>query len=317
DALAQRIGARGGRLKLLIMAELIALWPVIAMWGHPEDVMALGLGVFAMLAVSNHRTTLAGWLLGLAIAMQLFVVLLVPIFLGVTGIRVGRALLARACVIPGTLLIVVMVPDFNDAVWTLANQPAYPTVLHPTPWIHLAPHITRIEVSNGPVHLLPLGIAAGIGVLAHRNRGNWAYLFWLAAVAMGVRCLFEAVMAPYYVMPAVAIAFAVAATQSRVRFLFTVATGIGLTVMTFSHSGEWTYWSEVVALLGTMFLLSRPTGNPAIVRGVSHSHNDVFGSAISTPITAKSSPATESSSTAGTTRDLSHIDARTDLFPGS
>ena len=172
DSLARRLGVRLLIRRILTGAELIALWSTIAIWGHPEDVMALGLALFAMLALSKDRRTLAGWLLGAAIAMQLYVVLIVPIFLGVTGLRKALPILARASVIPGFLLIAVLVPDFHDALWVLTKQPGFPTILHPTPWVLLAPHINPIEVSNGPVHLLTLAVAASLGVLARRWRGT-------------------------------------------------------------------------------------------------------------------------------------------------
>jgi hypothetical protein len=202
--------------------------------------------------------TLAGWLLGAAIAMQLYAVLLVPIFLGVAGVRKGVPLLIRAVVFPGFLLVAVLVPDFHSALWSLTKQPGYPTILHPTPWVLLAPHINRIEVSSGPVHFVALVAAAVLGLVARRRRTDLASIFWLAAIATGIRCLFEPVMVPYYVMPAVALSLAVGATNRRVRWYLTLASGLGLTVMAFSHSNMWTYWFEMAGLMSTMFLCARP-----------------------------------------------------------
>jgi len=258
DALARRIGTGTPARRILLAAEAAAFWPAIVMWGHPEDVLAFGLAVYALLALSDERPILAGWLLGFALSMQLFVVLLVPIFIGVTGVRKARDLLLRAIVIPGFLLLAVLVPDFHDAFSRLTRQPGYPTILHPTPWINLAPHISRIEVSSGPVHLLTVVVAVGIGFLARRWRHDWPSIFWLMAVAAGIRSFFEPVMAPYYVMPAVAVAFAVGSAQGRVRSTLTLASGLGLTVMTFSHSSEWTYWLEMVGLMGAMLFSARP-----------------------------------------------------------
>jgi uncharacterized membrane protein YozB (DUF420 family) len=258
DALTRRLGVGRTTRRYLTAAGVVALWPSIVMWGHPEDVLALGFAIYAMLALSNGRFTLAGWLLGAAIAMQLYVVLLVPIVLGVIGIRKGIALLARAAIFPGFLLVAVLVPDFHAALWVLTKQPGFPAILHPTPWVLLAPHINRFEVSSGPVHFVALVAAASIGFAARRRRGDWASIFWLAAIATGIRCLFEPVMVPYYVMPAVVLAFAAGATRSRIRGCLTLAAGLGLTVMAFSHSNMWTYWFEMAGLMTAMFLLARP-----------------------------------------------------------
>jgi hypothetical protein len=267
DALARRFEISLGTRRCLIVASAVAIWPTIAYWGHPEDVIGLGLAIYALLALANGRPTLAAWLFGAAIAMQLYVILLIPIFLGVMGIRKGLPFLARAAVLPGFLLVAVLVPDFHDALWTLTKQPAFPSILHPTPWVLLAPHISRLEVSSGPVHFIALAAAVGIGFLARRWRSDWATIFWLASIACGIRCLFEPAMIPYYVMPTVALAFVVGAKRGRFRFSLTLAAGVGLIVMTYSHSNMWTYWFEMVGLMIAMLWSARP---PAL--GVDGAH---------------------------------------------
>jgi hypothetical protein len=270
DALARQFKIARGTRRLLTASVVVAIWPTIAYWGHPEDVIGLGLAIYALLAVSNRRPTLGAWLFGAAIAMQLYLVLLVPIFLGVMGIRKGVPFLARAALLPGFLLVAVLVPDFHDALWTLTKQPAFPSILHPTPWVLLAPHISRLEVSSGPVHFIAVAAAVGIGFLARRWRSDWATIFWLASLACGIRCLFEPAMIPYYVMPTVALAFVVGAKRGRTRCFLTVAAGLGLIVMTYSHSNIWTYWFEMVGLMTAMLWCARPPApglNGGIING--------------------------------------------------
>ena len=258
DALARSLSISRGRRRVLVIACVAAVWPAVAMWGHPEDAVALGLAAYALLALSRDRMVLAGWLLGGAIAMQLFVVLIVPVFIGIAGLRKATAMLMRAAVLPGFLLVAVLVPDFHDAVWTLTHQPGYPSILHPTPWMGLAPRINRLEVSSGPVHFFALAMSIGLGFLARRWRASWPTIVWLAAVSLAVRCVFEPVMVPYYVMPPVVLALVVGAARGRLRWSLTLAAGLGVTVMTFSHASEWTYWCEMTALLIAMFVLARP-----------------------------------------------------------
>jgi hypothetical protein len=258
DAWTRRFAISSGRRRLITVATVIATWPTIAYWGHPEDVLALGLVMYALLALANDRPTLAGWLLGAALAMQLYVILLVPVFVGVIGIRRGASLLARAAILPGFLLVAVLVPDFHGAFWALRNQPNFPTVSHPTPWVLIAHHIASNEVSAGPVRLLALAAAIGVGVLASRWRHDWRAIIWLAAIACGIRCLFEPVMIPYYVMPAVTFAIISGATRGRVRMGLALSSAVGLILMTYSHSNMWTYGFEMCSLLAVMVLLARP-----------------------------------------------------------
>jgi hypothetical protein len=259
DALARRLRIARGLRRCLTLAAVVTIWPTIAYWGHPEDVLAFGLVIYAFLALRDDRPALAGWLLGAALAMQLYVILLVPIFLGVLGIRKGAALVARASVLPGFLLVAVAVPDFHGAFWALKNQPNFPLISHPTPWVLIAHHINSYEVSAGPVRLLALGAAIVIGVLARRFRDDLALIIWLAAVACAIRCVFEPVMIPYYVMPCVALSFIVAARRGWFRLAITLIVGAGLIVMTYSHSGMWTYWGEMVGLMVAMSFSARPS----------------------------------------------------------
>ena len=110
DGLARRLHVPIGIRKLLTVLEAAAIWPALAIWGHPEDVLAIGLSVYAFSHVLDDRWVTAGWLLGAAIAMQLFAVFLVPVLLAVTGSRKGIALLARASIFPGFLFVAVAIP---------------------------------------------------------------------------------------------------------------------------------------------------------------------------------------------------------------
>jgi hypothetical protein len=258
DALARRLGVAARRRRLLSVAEMAALWPVIALWGHPEDAIAIGLAVYVLLMLLDERWTAAGWLLGAALVTQLLVVMVVPVFIGLMGWRRATAVLARAAVLPGFLLVAVLVPDFHAAFWVLAHQPSDPTPNHVTPWIALAPKLGHGHlVSGGPGHLLDGAVAVGAGFLAYRWRRDVWRIVWLAALVLAARTVFEAVMVPYYVMPGLALAV-VAASRNTLRWLGACVAGAGLTVMTFTHHGRWEYWLAMTGLTVTMLALAWP-----------------------------------------------------------
>ena len=62
DALAEQLGVTKWKRGLLAVASAVALWNVSARWGHPEDAVAVGLLLYAVLALGRSRTALAGWL---------------------------------------------------------------------------------------------------------------------------------------------------------------------------------------------------------------------------------------------------------------
>jgi hypothetical protein len=260
DALARAIGAKRGLRRLLTLAVAGVVWPTIAIWGHPEDVVALGIVAFALAAALRGRWTASGWLLGAAVATQLYVIALVPLFIGVAGLRRATALIARALVIPAFIFIAVFIPNPHATLHALLDQPNYPTVDHPTPWVHLAPRLGHGAVAAGPSRIIGLVVATAIGVLTYRRRDNLPVIVWCAGLALSMRCLFESVMDPYYVMPAVAVALIVAATLHWVRFTLACMASAGITVLTYFRPGEWVYWLEMVGVFLTLFALTVPQG---------------------------------------------------------
>ena len=258
DALARCLGSSLGRRRVLAVGVGAAAWPTLAIWGHPEDVLALGFVVYALVAILRGRMVAAGWLLGAALAMQLYVVALIPLFIGVIGYRLGAALLARASIIPGFLLTAVLVPNFHGSIHALFDQPNYPSIDHPTPWILLAPKLGHGVVAAGPGRLIGLVLALAAGVLARRLKTDAAQIVWLAAVVLAIRCLFESVMDPYYVMPAVVVALVAATTVSWTRLMVAGAAGAGLVVLTYFRPDMWVYWLEMAGVFGALLLLAWP-----------------------------------------------------------
>ncbi len=266
DALARRMDLSRATRRVLSIEVAAAVFPAIALWGHPEDVLALGFAMYATSAMVGGRLGVAGWLLGAALSMQLYVVALVPLFLFVVGRRQAPALLARAAVLPGFLLVAVLVPNPHATLHALLDQPNYPTVDHPTPWILLAPKLGPKVVAAGPGRIVGFLLAVGVGALGLRWRRDPRRIVWLAAVALGLRCLTESVMVPYYVMPVVTLAVVsimMVAPLRRMRLAGIAAAGAGLTVLTFYHHGMWLYWSEMAAVTAAMLALAWP----AAIRG--------------------------------------------------
>jgi hypothetical protein len=265
DALARRVAVPPRPRRGLSVAVAAALWPTVAFWGHAEDVLALGLAAYALAMVLDGRWTAAGWLLGAALSMQLLVVMLVPLVIGLVGWRRGAAILARAAVLPGFLLVAVLVPDFHAAFSVLSRQPADPYPNHATPWLHLAPRLGRgPQVSGGPGRLLNAVVAVAAGFVAVRWRRDVVRIVWLAAFVLAARTVFEAVMVPYYVMPGLALALVAAARAPRIRWLGTCAAGAGLTVMTFTHHGPWEYWLLMTGLTAATLALAWPGGGVVV-----------------------------------------------------
>jgi hypothetical protein len=282
DALAQRMGLSLLKRFWLAAASATALWNVSVRWGHPEDAVAIGLLLYAVLALSNERDNRAAWLAGAAVAVQPLVLLAFPLLaVAATPARRLPGFVARAATPALVLLAVAAAANWTATIHAVTNQPNAPTIDHPTPWIYLtalAPPMSDGSVAAGPARALAVLVACCCAVLtwrrwkaarlASRLAGGWrsddlAVLLWWIAVTLALRTVFEPVMVSYYVWPPLAVAL-VAASRDWIRLI--VAT-VPATVLTFLAQGSWrnpwVWWTPVVLVLALTVAAARPARSPA------------------------------------------------------
>jgi hypothetical protein len=171
DALAERLEVPRWTRGLLALAGAGILWSVCARWGHPEDAVAIGLLLYAVLAQGNGRTALAGWLAGAAVCVQPLVLLAVPIMLALLPWRRMPAFLVRAALPSAVLIAAAAIANWHDTYRSVTSQPDSPVVNHPTLWTSLAPHMAGQNVAAGPFRLATILLAC-LCALAIRRR--WA-----------------------------------------------------------------------------------------------------------------------------------------------
>jgi len=268
DAIAEDLGVTRPRRALLAAAGAVALWSVSVRWGHPEDAVAVGLLLFAILALSRARTGRSGWLMGAAVAAQPLALLALPVILMVIQPRRLAGFLSRSAA-PGALLLAAAAgANWPATVHAVIIQPNWPAIDHPTPWIYLAPHMAAGQVAAGPGRILAVVAACGCAlVVAHRWRaqrisGAWSQralqeLLWWTAVTLALRSAFEPVMVSYYLWPPLAVAvIAAAAHWSRL-----LPTGCVVVALTFFSQAQWrnpwSWWTPMVAGLALALFFAR------------------------------------------------------------
>src|SRR5271154_371853 len=161
DAIAERLGVTRPKRFLLAAAGATALWSVTVRWGHPEDPVATGLLLYAILALSEAKPGRSGWLAGAAVAVQPLVLLAFPVLITAVAPERRRGFLIRAAV-PGVLsLAVAAAAHWTATIHAVTSQPNSPSIDHPTPWIYLAPHLADGDVAAGPARILAIVAACG------------------------------------------------------------------------------------------------------------------------------------------------------------
>ena len=275
DAIAERLGVPRSKRFILAAAGATALWSVTIRWGHPEDAVAVGLLLYAILALAGSRTSRSAWLAGAAVAVQPLVLLAFPLLVAAVAVVEPRRLagyLARAAAPSALLLAAAAAANWTATVHAVTSQPNSPAIDHPTPWIYLAPHRPGDQVAAGPARILAIVAACGCAlVLARRWRaartlrppGRWSdemleELLWWTAVALALRSAFEPVMVSYYLWPPLAVAL-VAAARDWSRLLPTGCVAVALTFFSqVTWHNPWSWWTPMVAGLALALFFARP-----------------------------------------------------------
>jgi len=278
DALAERLEVPRLTRGLLALAGAGVLWSVCARWGHPEDAVAVGLLLYAVLAQGNGRNALAGWLAGAAVCVQPLVLLALPIMLALLPWRRMPALLVRAAVPSVVLVAAAAIANWHDTYQSVTSQPDSPVINHPTIWTSLAPQIANHNVAAGPFRLATIVLAC-LCALAIRRRwtaeanqeGLWwpnrllATVLWWIALALALRSFFEPVMVSYYPWPPMAVALIPAATLGWRRLLAAGVLAGGLTGAAQGPSHDyWIWWVPIVAGLIVLLVIAWP-GTAALI----------------------------------------------------
>jgi hypothetical protein len=275
DALAERLGADRAKRALLAGASAVALWSVAVRWGHPEDAVAVGLLLYAILALARGNAGRAAWLTGAAVAVQPLVLLAVPVVAVVIEPRRLAGFLARVAAPAAVLLGAAAAANWPATFHAVTSQPNWITVDQTTPWATLAPGTgSGQSVAAGPARLLAILVACGCALVAGRRwraaRGAPAWstqtlaeVLWWTALALALRSVFEPVMVAYYLWPALAVAL-IAASRDWSRLIPTSVAAAALTLASqLTLHGPWTWWTPMTAGLGlTLFLARVPAGRP-------------------------------------------------------
>ena len=289
DDLAKRLSIPSRRRMILTGFEAALVWPTVAMWGHPEDALSLAFAIYALLSAFDAKWLRTSVLFGCAIAIQPLVLLMLPIAIALLPVKYWPRVTSIAIFPSALLLLSPLVQEWGPTTRILLKQPNYVANNHPTPWVSLAPVIqpshwqlfnsfkqvvqangqiqnvatvTRARtlpvVAAGPGRIIAIVIACLLGAAVLRLKPKLVHVVWLAALALSLRCLFEPVMVPYYLLPAIAIALVASASSTRNRFIIASVAALVCTRVSYLHLSPWDYFLAFAIPLALLLLVSLP-----------------------------------------------------------
>jgi hypothetical protein len=286
DAIARRLSLSNWRRALATFFEAVLIFTAIVFWGHPEDTLALALALYALLAAYDHRWIHSAGFFALAVIFQPLILLILPIALAYVPFKKWPAFAAITALPTVVLLIPPFIQEWKPTIYAIFKQPNYPTVDHATPWLALAPVLTRSRwgyaftlhhsntahkyvwapvrvfvgetVAAGPGRTIALVLACLVGFWVARRKPPFAEVIWWAAFALSLRCLFESVMDPYYLVPGLVLVVVLAFNAGNIRLILTLAAAAVSTKTSYWHTGEWKYYLVVSGSLLAALAFSWP-----------------------------------------------------------
>lgn len=253
DVWLRRLGVSVARRVWALVALAVVL-PPASLWGHPEDLMALGCALLSIRAIRDDRRS-AGWWMGFALAFQVEAILLVPLCLVLISGRRRVAYLAQSVAIPLAVLAVPLIEAPRLTIDALLHQAIFAGGDRYTPTQRVVPD------SATAVDFVTLGLAAliAVAVWRRRDRISDSLVFWLVGVVYVLRFVYPSLY-PYYVVPAIAVFCAASAVLTKPRFSANLVLAIAMTWWT-EHdviNGSWLFWFGIGWPLAMMALFAFP-----------------------------------------------------------
>jgi hypothetical protein len=221
DYLANTLGVvRRRRRQIAVAIGLLVVVPTCVWAGHPEDLVAIALACTSVSLLLRRRYLGAAVVLSLAIMMQSWGVLLIPVVVAATPPGRRWAAFVWSSLLPAGCSILLLSLDFRDAFRSLVVQPMQGNGQH-LPWWGLAHHLTISQ--NGLSYASRVGsssrslavvVAVVAGVIVWR-KPTAPTIMTAAAITLLARGVFETQLWCYYLAPA-AVFMLLAAAHSEV-----------------------------------------------------------------------------------------------------
>lgn len=265
DFWMRRIGTDRAR-RVVVLGMLCFVLPMASFWGHPEDLMALGCGLYALAAARDGRAVAGGWWMSAALCFQIEAVLFVPLCLVLLARGTRWSFLLRSAVLSVAVMIVPLVGDPGESLRAIFEQKVFPGLPRYAPIKELTPHSATVA------NVLIVLLAVLWAVLAARLRPRLTDqgLVWLAGLVYCGRLL-EPSIYPYYLIGAWAVLLVAVAPRPWWRVTAQVVL-VGFSEFWVGHievHGSWWRWlSDVVLVVLAAWIASpRALTEPRAVPG--------------------------------------------------
>jgi hypothetical protein len=259
----ERLGVTDIRRKIVVLGAMAITLPPIALFGHPEDAIALGAVLYGLAAALDGRSRAAGIWIGVALAFQFLAFFAIPIAFVLIKRRQWLTALIPMVLLPLVFLVVPLVTAPSATVHQIIHQKVFYDLGFISPTWNLDPGV-------GAFIRLLIALAAVPAALVLRKllpeskipAGN--SVLWVLGLLFMLRAA-EPELVPYFLAPALALMALSAARAAWWRLGATAALAVWLNWwLHVPIEARWSYWILLLAQLAVLAWLSFPTPEPVV-----------------------------------------------------
>ena len=251
------------RNRIVVVASTLVAGFILIPWGHPEDLaaVALCLWAFQKIAVGAYRP--AGYYAGAALAFQpLAILFLIPLFIiGIRRLTEFVPASVRAALVPLAMMLPAFLASPSASINSWFSQPNFPKVDHLT-LLGLLAASKAAGVPAGLYRLGMLGIVATGALLIRYRLGKSLLsprqLLVVCGLGLSVRALIEPVIVPYYLTPFLMLAVLVGVEDRPkwpVNLIGIVFFSLGLEEVASIHTSPVSYSVALWLMVGALVAL--------------------------------------------------------------
>jgi hypothetical protein len=243
--------------RVAVLGTMAITLPPIALYGHAEDLLALGAMLYGLVASLDGRHRAAGWWLGAALAFQFLAFFAIPIALVLLRRRQWLGAIARMIVLPLNVMVVPLAIEPKSTFLQIVHQKVYDDFGFISPTWHLDPGVGAIVRAIVAFTAIPAALIVARRLPGDRQ-GAANLVVWALAVLFALRVL-EPELVPYFLAPALALGPISASRGAWWRLAATCAGAVWLTWWLHAPTqGRWLPWLLLVAQLCVLGWLALP-----------------------------------------------------------
>jgi hypothetical protein len=245
------------RRRVTVLAVMAITLPPIALFGHSEDLIALGAMLYGLIAALEERPRAAGVWLGVALSFQFLAFLAIPIALVLLKRRQWIQAVVPMVIAPLIVLVVPLSTDASSTLRQLLHQQVFFDMGFISPTWYLDPGVGAFIRVVVALAAIPAAFVLA-RVLPKDRQASANIVLWTLALLFALRVC-EPELVPYFLAPTLAL---MPVSASRGPWWRLAGAGVlAVWLNWWLHDpvqGRWFEWLFLIAQLGLLGWLGWP-----------------------------------------------------------